>query len=206
MDGLPPNAVIYLPVLQAEIRTHWPQAPLPSTLAAQVEQETCYHLKHKKCWNPRAELKTEREYGFGLGQLTVTKRFDNFAEAKKLHSTLASWQWEERYDPARQLRTMVLMDKAAWLRLSFVDDEIERLAMTFSAYNGGLGGVLQDRKLCASVAGCNPNLWFGHVADYSFKKKTKTSGYGQSFYDINREYVVNVLTTRRAKYAAYFGD
>jgi len=206
MDGLPPNSVIYLPVLQAEIREHWPQTPLPSTLAAQVEQETCYHLKHKKCWNPRAELKTEREYGFGLGQLTVTNRFDNFAEAKKLHPTLASWQWEGRYDPARQLRTMVLMDKAAWLRLSFVDNEKERLAMTFSAYNGGLGGVLQDRKLCASVSGCNPNLWFGHVAEYSFKKKTKTSGYGQSFYDINREYVINVLTKRREKYAAFFGD
>jgi len=206
MDGLPPNAVTYLPVLQAEIRQHWPQTPLPSTLAAQVEQETCYNLKHRKCWNPKAELKTEREYGFGLGQLTVTKRFDNFSEAKKLHHSLADWQWEDRYDPSRQLRTMILMDKAAWARLSFVDDEIERLAMTFSAYNGGLGGVLQDRKLCSSKAGCDPNKWFGHVAEHSFKKKTKTSGYGQSFYHINREYVVNVLTTRREKYAPYFGD
>jgi len=78
--------------------------------------------------------------------------------------------------------------------------------MTFSAYNGGLGGALQDRKLCASVPKCNPNLWFGHVAAHSFKNKTKVHGYGQSFYDINREYVVNVLSKRRVKYAVYFDD
>ena len=67
-----------MPTLATEQRTHWPDVPIRSALAAQVEQETCPSLKSAKCWNPRAELKTSREYGFGLGQLTVTQKFDNF--------------------------------------------------------------------------------------------------------------------------------
>ena len=204
---LPPGAVTYLPVLSLEQNTHWPGVPLRSALAAQVEQETCPSLKSPKCWNPRAELKTAREYGFGLGQLTVTPRFDNFKEARKLDASLRDWQFADRYDPSRQLRTMVLMDRAAYRRLAaLVPGERERLAMAFSAYNGGLGGVLQDRRLCASIAGCDPGRWFDHVERHSLKARTKTAGYGQSFYDINRGYVRAVMFERRRRYAAFFGE
>lgn len=204
---LPPGAVKYLPALAAEQQAHWPDAPIRSALAAQVEQETCPGLKSAKCWNPRAELKTSREYGFGLGQLTVTPKFDNFKEARKLDASLRDWQFADRYDPARQLRTMVLMDRAGYRRLAaLVPDERERLAMAFSAYNGGLGGVLQDRRLCASIAGCDPGRWFDHVELHSLKARTKTAGYGQSFYDINRGYVRAVMIDRRPRYAGFFGE
>lgn len=204
---LPPGAVKYLPTLATEQRTHWPDVPIRSALAAQVEQETCPSLKSAKCWNPRAELKTSREYGFGLGQLTVTPKFDNFKEARKLDASLRDWQFAERYDPVRQLRTMVLMDRAGYRRLAaLVPDERERLAMAFSAYNGGLGGVLQDRRLCASIAGCDPGRWFDHVELHSLKARTKTAGYGQSFYDINRGYVRAVMNERRQRYAGFFGE
>src|SRR5574340_792931 len=202
---LPPGAVQYLPVLQAEQRAHWPDMPMPSTLAAQVEQETCPSLTSRKCWNPRAELKTSLEYGFGLGQLTVTKRFDNFAAARGLDPSLRSRAWTDRYDPIRQLRTLVLMDRGSYRYLNrLVPDEGARLAMTLSAYNGGLGGVLKDRRLCASIAGCDPGRWFGHVADHSTKAKAAVQGYGKSFYAINREYVRNVLIVRRPRYVARF--
>jgi len=198
---LPPSAVRYLPTLAAEQKAHWPDVPIRSALAAQVEQETCPSLKSVECWNPRAELKTSREYGFGLGQLTVTSKFDNFKEARKLDASLRDWRFADRYDPARQLRTLVLMDRAGYRRLAaLVPDERERLAMAFSAYNGGLGGVLQDRRLCASIAGCDPGRWFGHVALHSLKARTKTAGYGQSFYDINRGYVRAVMIDRRPRY------
>ncbi len=203
---LPPGAVKYLPVLASEQAAHWPDAPLRSAIAAQIEQETCPSLKSSKCWNPRTELKTSREYGFGLGQLTLTARFDNFAEARKLHSSLRDWRFEDRFDAERQLRVVVLMDRSAFNRLSFIDDQRERLAMTFSAYNGGFGSVLQDRRLCATVPGCDPNRWFGHVERHSLKARTKTAGYSQSFYCINRQYVDNVMNVRRARYVAFFGE
>ena len=204
-SDLPPGATLYLPALQAEIGLHWPQVPVPATLAAQVEQETCVSLKSPRCWNPRTELKTSREYGFGLGQLTVTPRFDNFKEARKLDASLRDWQWADRTDPARQLRTMVLMDRAAFNRLQMVADPQARLAMAYAAYNGGLGGVLADRRLCAQVPGCDPGRWFGHVDAHSLKQKTKAHGYGQSFFDINRGYVRNIIFVRSARYAAAMG-
>ena len=46
---LPPGAVKYLPVLAAEQAAHWPNAPLRSAIAAQIEQETCPSLKSAKC-------------------------------------------------------------------------------------------------------------------------------------------------------------
>lgn len=203
---LPPGAVKYLPLLASEQAARWPDVPLKSALAAQVEQETCVSLKSKGCWNPRTELKTSREYGWGLGQLTKTAQFDNFAEARKLDKSLADWKWEDRYDPSRQLRTLVLMNRAAYRRLGSVADPQARLAMAFSAYNGGLGGVNADRRLCAQVKGCDPGRWFGHVEAHSLKARTKTAGYGQSFFDINRGYVRAVMTERRPRYAAWFGE
>lgn len=202
---LPPGAIQHLPTLSKEQQSHWPTMTSPSMLAAQVEHETCPSLKSSKCWNPRTELKTSREYGFGLGQLTVTSRFDNFKEARNLDVSLRDWQFEDRYDPARQLRTMVLMDRNGYRRLtSLVPNESERLAMTFSAYNGGMGGVLSDRRLCAQIAGCDASRWFDHVELHSLKQKTRMHGYGQSFYQINRGYVRAVMIDRRSRYASYF--
>ena len=200
---IPERAHFYAPILKKEITQTWPDIPLPAALAGQVEQETCPSLTHKKCWNPRAELKTSREYGFGLGQIAVTSWFNNFEEVKKLDAKLKSWRWEDRYDPARQLRALVVMDKKAYFKLSFATDHYERMAFMFSAYNGGLGGVMQDRRLALSK-GADPNKWFGNVEIYSFKSKTKLQGYGKSFFEINRGYVKAVLTMRMQKYQPFF--
>lgn len=202
MDALPPNAQQYLPVLISEIKQHWPNTPLSSALAAQVEQETCSKLTSPKCWSPHAELKTQREYGFGLGQLTVTSRFNRFEDAKDLDASLKTWQWSQRYDPQMQLRALVLMDKDLFSRFEG-DTLLDQLAFTLSAYNGGESGVRNDKKICAQIEGCDPAKWFDHVEKYSLKQRVKVSGYGQSFYDINRTYVRNILKVRRSKYVAY---
>lgn len=204
--GPPECALPLLPVLQQEAAAHWPEASSVAALAGQVEQETCPSLTHRKCWNPRTELKTGREYGFGLGQLTVTKRFDNFAAARKLDLTLRDWQWRDRYDARRQLRAMILMNRGNYRRLALVETPRERLAMALAAYNGGMGGVLSDRRVCASVEGCNPDLWFGHVERHSLKAKVAARGYGKSFFEINREYPRNILGFRRQHYAGWFGE
>ena len=199
---VPERASLHIPALKSQISQVWPSVPIPASLAGQIEQETCASPTSKKCWNPKAELKTSREYGVGLGQITVTSRFNNFEEVKKLDAKLKSWKWEERYDPARQLRAVVLMDRAAFAKLSFASD-YERMAFMFSAYNGGMGGVMQDRRLALSK-GADPNKWFGNVEVYSFKSKTKAQGYGQSFFEVNRGYVRNVLKVRMWKYQPFF--
>lgn len=187
--------------------TYWPDMPMLSFLPAQIEQETCYSLTHSKCFNPRAELKTSREYGFGLGQITITPSFNNFNTVKRLEASLASWQWQDRYDKEKQLIALLAMDRNEYKSCKpLMQDSYNALACTAARYNGGAGGFNTDRRLCSNTKGCDPKKWFGHVELYSTKAKKPASGYGKSFYEINREYVRNILINRRQKYAAYLGE
>ena len=201
---IPLGAMKYLPTLQSEISAHWPTLPMPSMLAAQIEQESL--------WQPGAKLKTEREYGFGLGQFTVayradgSERFNAWREVKALDAGLKDWAWEDRYDVRYQLRAVVVKNRSTFNRLRrLLDDNYNALAMTDAAYNGGLGGVLGERRLCAAVTGCDPRVWFGHVELQSTKSRVKWRGYGLSAYEINRLHVKNVLVVRRSKYVPLMG-
>ncbi len=206
--GVPPPAAIpLLPILKAQQLQFWPDMPMPSALGAQVEQETCISLKHRWCWNPRAELKTSREQGVGLGQLTRafrangSTRFDSLSELVDTHpEELRGLSWENRYDPTLQLRALVLKNLQGCRLVRQASTPVDWLAMCFAAYNGGLGGLNSDRRSCAGTPGCNPGKWFGHVERTSLKAKTAVPGYGKSFFEINREYVTNVLVTRRPRY------
>ena len=201
-----PGETQYLPVLAGEIESNWPTVPVRSVFAAQVHQETCISLKNKKCWSPTAELKTAREYGFGLGQLTVTDRFDNFQVARKLDTSLKDWTWENRYNAQYQLRTLVLMNKFNFNKIGDTPDDMERLAFSFAAYNGGLGGLISDRSACRATMGCDATRWRYNVEYTSKKSKVKYQGYGKSFFEINREYVANIMGARRTRYLNYFGE
>jgi len=196
----------YLPILRSELLTYNPNSRYRSAYAGQIQQETCVSLKSKKCWSPTAELKTSREYGFGLGQLTVTSRFDSFKEAKKLDSSLKDWSWENRYNPTYQIRSLVLMDRHIYGQMSWASSDYERMAFTFAAYNGGVAGTLSDRAVCRVTVGCSQNTWFGNVENTSKKAKTAAKGYGKSFFEINREYPRNILGFRSTRYKSYFGE
>lgn len=206
--NVPSAAYSLIPVLRQEIWLNWLDMPLPSALAAQVDKETCITQTHSYCWNPRAELKTKREYGFGLGQFTAAydesgrERFNVWRDLRNKHpDKLTGWTWENRYDPRYQLRAMVLYNRS--LYQSCAGMMRESLACMFAAYNGGLGGVMMDRTLCDAKPDCDPSLWFGHVEKHSVKQKTKVQGYGESFFDINRRYVREVLHDRRTKYVPH---
>lgn len=201
---LPAGAVQHLPTLLAEIDARWPGLVMPSVLAAQVEQESG--------WKVTATLKTNREEGAGLGQFTRayradgSLRFDALAETRALDPALSGWTWANRFDPVYQLRGVVVKNRTTFNRLRpLLDDDQNALAMMDAAFNGGLTGVLAERRLCSQVDGCDPDKWFGHVELHSTKSRAKWHGYGLSAFDINRQHVRNVMVVRRAKYIKIMG-
>jgi membrane-bound lytic murein transglycosylase MltF len=193
----------YLPMLTSAVQEHWPDAPLQSFFAAQVEKESM--------WNPKATLRTSREWGAGFAQFTVAYRadgsvlFDKMAEVRAAHQELADWV--DRYDPAYSLKAMVLLDRSIYARLSGKCGTVwDCLQMTASAYNGGEGGVMQDRLKCRNTPGCDPMTWGENVALTSTKSRVKWQGYGQSAYDINRGYASDLKYSRRYKYVSVLGN
>lgn len=203
-DTLPAGFHTYGATLRAEQRQFWPDHPDPAALAALVEQESCVSLKSPKCWNPGARLKTDREEGAGMGQITRayradgSMRFDALADLREQYDAeLGALSWDSIYQrPDLQLRALVLMSRdaarpfrasAAWLH--FGD----------AGYNGGVAGVQKERRACKLSAGCDPAQWFGHVERHCLKSRQPLYG-GRSACDINREHVHNVFLVRRAKY------
>lgn len=207
---VPTGAVALLPEVVAKQRSIWPDAPMPSFLASQIEQESCISLKHSRCWNPYAQLKTSREWGYGLGQTTIayradgSVRFNKQAELRSLYASLRGWTDDKKFDSSYQITALIEMDKGIFNRMLAAADSHERLAFTLSAYNGGESGVRQDRLLCSNTSGCDPATWFDNVELHSLKSRKPNPGYGSSAFKINREYIHNVMELRRPKYEPYF--
>lgn len=203
---IPPQALTHLPVLGQEIAAHWPDAPDWALFAGQAEKESCITLMHPRCWNPRAELRTARELGVGMGMITKTARFDALAELRaQFPRELAGWSWDSPtlYDPAYQLRALILMDRRNHRQLHDVP-EPDRMDMALAAYNGGMGGLIGERQLCKSTRGCDHRRWGGHVEHTSMKSRVAKQGYGQSFFAINRGYPPGVRA-RAEKYRPLMG-
>lgn len=201
---VPEKAKLYAPILAKEANDHWAEFQPTHYFAGQVEKESCITLKHSKCWDPKSELKTPREQGVGFGQITRTERFDALQELKDVHpKELKEWAWDKPslYDPKLQLRGLVLKNKDNYSRILGTKTEQDRLAMMLVAYNGGMGRVVNDRKLCSATKGCDSTQWFGHTEHTSvLKNVAKVKGYGKSFFTINREYPGSILHVRSEKY------
>lgn len=206
---IPKLAVALLPLLAVELGAMWPEFALRETFAGQIEQESCISLSHPRCWNPRVELKTSREYGFGLGQTTIaynangSERFNSFLEAKRQFRELKDWTWDARFEPAYQMRTMILMDRKCWIGVPWAKDGYQRTALMLVCYNSGAGGIVKDRQLCRQVEGCDPDRWYGNIESHSLKARVAAKGYGKSFFEISREYPKNIQQVRAPKYAPY---
>lgn len=197
---IPKAAVCLLPILWLEVAALWPEFPAKPMFAGQIEQESR--------WNPRAELKTSRENGVGLSQVTRAYnadgsiRFDTMAELKALHRELKDWTWERRFDPRMGMRAVILKDRDCYSAMPWAADALNRAALSLVCYNSGRGGINQDRQLCRQMEGCNPDKWFGNIEHHSLKNKVKTAGYGKSFFEISREYPRRILFDLAPKYGA----
>jgi hypothetical protein len=203
-DTLPAGFAKYGPTLKAEQAKYWADHPDPAALAALVEQESCVTLKSARCWNPGAQLKSTREEGAGMGQITRayhpdgSVRFDSLADLRNQYrSDLAGLSWDTVYQrPDLQLRALVLMSRDAAKPFK---DTPGYLAFGDAGYNGGVAGVQKERRACKLTGGCDPGQWFKHVELHCLKSRQPLYG-GRSACDINREHVRNVLMVRRAKY------
>jgi len=206
---LPAGFAKYGPTLLAEQRHYWPSHPAPSLLAALVEQESCVSLKSSRCWNPGARLKSSREEGAGMGQITRAYRADGslrFDALADLHNQyggdLAGLFWDTVYQrPDLQLRALVLMSRDATMPFRAAPG---MLHFGDAGYNGGVAGVQRERRACALSRGCDTARWFGHVEQHCLKSRQPLYG-GRSACDINREHVHAVFLIRRAKYIAAMG-
>ena len=203
---VPARALPLLPVLAAEQAKAWPDLPLREYPAGLIEHESCISLTHSRCWSPTSQLKTAREEGAGLGQLTRayradgTLRFDSLAALRDTHPALSGLSWSNIYSrPDLQMRALLLMSRDNWQALRLVADPMQRLAMTDLAYNAGPGRVQQDRRACQLTSGCDPQRWWGHVERTC--TASKAAIYGQrSACDISRHHVADVLLARAPKY------
>lgn len=204
---IPPQASQFLPMLGEQARELLPAVP-PEYFGALIEHESGCPAIKRMCWSPTARLKSQREEGAGLGQLTRayredgSLRFDSLTESRKLDPRgLNELRWDTVYQrPDLQMRVMVLMTRQNWNRVStLTPDPHLRLQLTDLAYNAGLGRVLNDRRSCGLTSGCNPDQWYGHVEKTCTASKKPLYG-NRSACDISRHHVHDVVDTRMGKY------
>jgi len=208
---IPPQASQYFSIIQKEQERIMPDFAYPYYFAGLIEHESCISLTHKRCWSPTSQLKTKREQGLGMMQLTRTwnqdgsVRFDVLSDLRKQHQReLSELSWSTfAQRPDLQIRAGIVMTRSNYKALYIVTDPWERLAMADAAYNGGLGSVRKDRQFCGLKKGCDPQKWFGHVETNSTKSR-KPIYVGRSAFDISRHHVKDILYTRMPKYQPHF--
>lgn len=205
---IPPQAHEHLPVLGKQVREVMPSFPTPHYFGALIEHESGCPAIKRMCWNAKARLKSQREEGAGLGQITRayredgSLRFDALEETRRLDPRgLNELRWDNVYDrPDLQMRMVVLMTRQNWNRASkLTSDPYFQLQITDLSYNAGFGRVLNDMRGCSLKPGCNPQVWRGHV-EKTCTASTKLLYGTRSACDISRHHVHDVVDVRMPKY------
>lgn len=206
---IPTNAKKLIPYVYEESVRLLPKFKLYSYFPALIEHESCITLCSKRCWNAKSRLKTSREEGAGLGQITRAwkngkLRFDTLAYLKKKYrKELRELNWENIYKkPKLQIRAMLLLWRNNYKRLPNDITFVNKLAFSDVSYNQGFYRTYRDRQLCKLKKDCNPKIWFNNV------EKTCTAShkvlYGRrSPCDISRHHVKDVFI-RITKYYVYY--
>ncbi|EDO2134344.1 lytic transglycosylase domain-containing protein [Salmonella enterica] len=177
--GPPPAALKYRSDVIRSARVDWGLNAPVADFAAQLHQESG--------WNPAARSPVGAQ---GLAQF-MPSTADWIAG---LMPHLAS---REPYNPGWAIRALVSYDRWLWSRVA-VPDGCERMAMTLSAYNGGLGWVSRDRRL-ARTRGLDDARWFGAV-------ETVNAGRSAANWRENRRYPRRILRELAPRYLSWGGS
>lgn len=184
---LPGDSAQYLPMLNNEINTYWPDLAPREYIPAQIDQESN--------WKQNAHLRTTREHGCGWGQFTIaynadgSVRFDALTETKRLDKSLAGWDWQDCTNARYQLRAVVLKVKSAERACAAtMRENINVKACNSAKYNGGSGSVDKRIRFCRAIKGCDPQVWENNLENQCPQGRVKVKGYGESFCEINSKY------------------
>lgn len=196
----------YIVIMDETFYRYWPDAPMKYIEPGKLDRETACP-NPKKCWNPKVELKTSREWGIGLSQVTIaynadgTERFNNWKEAKrKYKEVLGQWQWEDRYNPKMHIIYSILEDKSNYGRMRIIfKNTVDRWAGTLVSYNAGAGRVNNRRAICKITDGCDPGKWFGGLDGVASPSEKKLI-YGVSLRERVNSYPYDVIFNRSKKY------
>ena len=210
-----PKAEALIPVLKLEVEKFAPEIITPWYFPGLIEHESCVSLQHSRCWHSSSELKNNREQGVGLGMISRAwsnkgkLRFDNLANLKRQNpEELKELSWDTiKTRPDLQIRSMLFMVTDSYRMLASVQDPLERLKMTDSAYNGGISHVHKARALCGVTKGCDPQVWDDNVVKHLPKSKYPDARYGgRSMYEINTQHVEKVFEITMPKFEPFFED
>ena len=204
---IPPQAFTHKETIRTELDKHFNYIPTYNYVPALIEHESCISLKHSRCWNSTSELRTKREQGLGLSQVTRafredgTVRFDVLTDMRKKYlAELKEANWDTfKHRPDLQIRLTVLLLRDNWRALRDVEDPMARLHMTDAAYNGGIGWIQRERRACGLAKDCNPGLWFDNTERYCLRSKKVIYG-NRSVCDIAAGHPSDVFKNRLPKY------
>lgn len=159
-------------------RVDWGLNAPVADFAAQLHQESG--------WNPAARSPVGAQ---GLAQFMPST-------ADWIAGLMPHLAAREPWNPGWAIRALVSYDRWLWQRVA-VPDGCERMAMTLSAYNGGLGWVSRDRRLARS-RGLDDARWFGAV-------ETVNAGRSAANWRENRHYPQRILHTLAPRYLSWGG-
>lgn len=164
----PPRAALaYRDTLIREARFTWGlDAPVP-VMAAQIAQESGW----------RADVCSP--FACGLTQFTPgTARW-----IAALYPRLAQ---ADVFNPGWAIRALVTYDRHLYDRVPAAASDCDRWAFALSSYNGGLGWVNRDTRLCTAMTGCDGTRWF-------YNTETRNAGRSAAAWTENRGYPRRIL-------------
>ena len=172
---IPQGALKHRADLTRNARAVWGLDAPVATFAGQVHQESR--------WRPEAVSPVGAQ---GIAQF-MPATADWIADA---YPALAD---QQPFNPGWGLRALVTYDRHLWERIKAATP-CDRMDMTLSAYNGGLGWVWRDQKL-AAAQGADSARWFDQVEQFN-------AGRHAAAFRENRGYPRLILRTFEPRYTA----